>query len=207
MQCCSASYGSTCLFPSLPVPPQGSVSILAHSLGSVLCYDVLCGQPQAAPALAGTGTPASPHQLFRQQQAVQQQQQRQQEEGAQQELGTPRGSEGGDAMVIDLTIDSPTAALQQELSRLRAENQRLQLQLEVTRAEGGSGGGSGSWAQQQQQRQLVTGSAPAVCLLPPASSSAASQQGQSVGGGAAAVDGTSAAWPPLQFTWVAAAPV
>lgn len=25
---------------------QGKVSILAHSLGSVLCYDILCNQPQ-----------------------------------------------------------------------------------------------------------------------------------------------------------------
>ncbi len=30
---------------------QGSVSVMAHSLGSVLSYDVLCNQPQLHAAL------------------------------------------------------------------------------------------------------------------------------------------------------------
>lgn len=43
-------------------------------------------------------------------------------------------------MVIDLTADSPSAALQQEVSRLRAENRRLQLELEAAQAGGGAAG-------------------------------------------------------------------
>lgn len=174
------------------------MSILAHSLGTVLCYDVLCGQPQVVPlAAAGAAAPASPPQLAQQQQEEGEARQ----QPGQQQMGTPRGSEGGDPMVIDLTADSPTAALQQELSRLRAENQRLQLQLEVARAEGGSGASGSGWAQQQQQqqRQLAVGSAPAACLLPPASPSAAVQRSQLVGQDAAAAEGASAGWPPLQF--------
>ena len=37
---------------------QGKVSILAHSLGSVLCYDILCNQPQLWDQLEQNGHPA-----------------------------------------------------------------------------------------------------------------------------------------------------
>lgn len=166
----------------------------------MLCYDILCCQPQAGPQPAlpppGSCTPPPQHA----QQA--------------QQAGVPRGSEGGeDSMVIDLTADSPTSALQQELSRLRAENQRLQLQLEVARAEGPSAAGSGSpWSpehQQQQGRQLAVGSAPAAYLLPPASPAttaaaqqqAGQQQAQAGGGAAAGANGEAALWPHLQFRY------
>ena len=39
------------LFSSLGVCVQGKVSIMAHSLGSVLTYDILCNQPDLYSAL------------------------------------------------------------------------------------------------------------------------------------------------------------
>ena len=171
----AALFQHLSLAASPPLLLQGTVSILAHSLGSVLCYDILCCQPPRGPRLPlpGSSTPPSPTQA--------QQGQRGQQ--------TPRGSEGGeDSMVIDLTVDSPTGWLQQELSRLRAENQRLQQQLEVARAEGPSGAagssGIGTLQQQQQQQQ---------------------QQGQAgVGAAVTGADGgRSARWPQLQFRWAA----
>ena len=75
-------------------------------------------------------------------------------------------------MAIDapfVVAESPTAALQAELARLRAENQRLHLQLELGRP-------AGDPQQQQQQQQ-------------------AGRRGSQPGGDA----GAAAAWPPLQF--------
>ena len=239
-----------------PAHLQGSVSILAHSLGSVLCYDILCSQPlsplavdasamlphsSSQPASPGNpanltsmlaSPPASPQrwsplqqqqqeqqQQGQKQQAGQQQQDDQKEQGDQQHPGTPASacpSPGTDPMLIDLTTggeDSPPiagsslqvsppsgagpplqhsspsqaldhsspsgASLQQELSRLKAENQRLHLQLEVARGEGSyggglgwsstSGGGGGNGAaigHQQQQQQQVAEATGATWLLP-----------------------------------------
>lgn len=109
---------------------QGSVSILAHSLGTVLCYDVLCNQPPPAQL---PGLRASPPLQQREQAAAAQWPQ----------AATPRRSAAGDEeMAIDLTPDTPTAALQQELARLRSKNHRLQLQLEAAQMPGSDGAGS-----------------------------------------------------------------
>eukprot|EP00887_Chlorella_sp_A99_P003527 scaffold7.g3527.t1 len=87
---------------------QGTVSILAHSLGSVLCYDVLCNQPPAAypPSAHGGYTAAA---------------------------ARPGGAPAAEAR------DGQAGELQRELARLRAENERLQLQLDLARAQLGSG--------------------------------------------------------------------
>ena len=135
-----------------PAPPprctallQGSVSILAHSLGSVLCYDVLCQPPTAgqgaAAAAAPLGSPARPMATSAPPSSLR-------SGGSGRTAGTAGylggGGTGVEAMAIDVTADSPTAALQQELARLRADNQRLQLQLGMARSGGGgSGGGLG----------------------------------------------------------------
>lgn len=88
------------------------MSILAHSLGSVLCYDVLCHQP---PPASFPATPASP---------------------PAHPLPGGGGTGSGAAPASGFVPDSPGAALQRELSRLRAENRRLQLELEAAQAEG-----------------------------------------------------------------------
>jgi hypothetical protein len=196
---------------AMPLPGlQGSVSILSHSLGSVLCYDILCSQPLSPAAVEDAAMlphslppspgnpgnsmlaspPASPP-ASPQRWPAQQQQQQLRLSGM---PGSAGQSLGADAMLIDLTgADSRSAALQQELLRLRAENQRLQLQLEVARAEGtglrGSGGGDGpSFGQQQRAAVDVSvGAAPsAVEGISPL------QQGFSL-------EAAGATWPPLQF--------
>lgn len=177
---------------------QGSVSILAHSLGSVLCYDILCNQPQPAVAGGGSGggsAPGSPLLLQLHSPPQHASPLGQATLGQQQSPGSEP-----EAMEADLLVaDSPAAALQQELARLRADNQRLQLQLEVARAEGGSGngGGGGLPAAQQQQQPVATGSAPAAYQQPP-------QEPLAPAGSSPAATGCEAtpAWPPLQFRWV-----
>lgn len=97
---------------------QGTVSILAHSLGTVLCYDILCHQ-QEAWASPRARSPSRPVPMPLPALPAAQQQ-------------AEAGQEGGaEEAPIDLTADSPTAALQQELARLRAENQRLRLRLDL----------------------------------------------------------------------------
>ena len=193
----------------MPLPGlQGSVSILSHSLGSVLCYDILCSQP--LPPVAVEGAAMLPHSLppspgnsgnpmlVSPPASPQRRPAHQQEQQQQQQLpGTPGSagqSPGADAMLVDLTgADSPSAALQQELSRLRAENQRMQLQLEVARAEGTGVRGSsiGEGAPFARQQWSAAGGSP--CASPAAAEGPPlPQQGFSL-------EAAGAAWPPLQF--------
>lgn len=130
--------------PWPPTPPcsaslstrlQGSVSILAHSLGTVLCYDILCNQQPAAPGASPSRPLPSPSLPAASPAAPPWQGQQQQD---------PAGAgQGRSVAEVDKVADGPTAALQQELFRLRAENQRLHLQLDVARGGGAGGGGGG----------------------------------------------------------------
>lgn len=115
------------------------MSILAHSLGTVLCYDILCHQQeQAAPGACSPSRPV-PMSLPASPAA----QHRRQPQGPAEAAHEAEAEE----MEIDLTADSPGAALQQELSRLRAENQRLRLQLDLAKdgTDGTAAGGGGTW--------------------------------------------------------------
>ncbi len=97
------------------------MSILAHSLGTVLCYDILCHQ-QEAWASPRARSPSRPVPMPLPASTAAQQRPDQAE----------AGQEGGaEEAPIDLTADSPTAVLRQELARLRAENQRLRLRLDL----------------------------------------------------------------------------
>ena len=161
---------------------QGSVSILSHSLGTVLCYDLLCAQPlspqlvDGASLLPHTAPEAAGSPQGQAMQSLPSTPPRPPLRSAGQSPGGSRGrsrAEGGDDMAIDLTADSPTAAMQQELSRLRGENQRLQLQLEVARAQGSFGG---SLPESQMQQSP-----------PPTDQAVAAEQSEA------------AEWPGLQF--------
>ena len=146
-ECCARTSCSCSCFGICYV--QGSVSVLAHSLGSVLAYDVLCCQPApawqglhtpppsaaAAAAPSSSSLPASP--------------------GAGGVLAPGAGASAGvDAVMVDATAapgsspSSADAATPWELGRLRAENQRLQQLLEAANRGGaerswGSGAGAG----------------------------------------------------------------
>ncbi|KAL4854538.1 Phospholipase SGR2 [Chlorella vulgaris] len=183
---------------------KGTVSILSHSLGTVLCYDVLCAQPlspQAGAGLlphtavgreAGAGaaeTPGSPHRgsVLAPGLSGQAPRSASQSPGRSHDGSPDRGSD----MVVDLTTGSPPAAasLQQEVARLRSENQRLLLQLEVAR-------GQGAQQQQQQQQQPGEGSAAA----PWAPSDSPQQAPLSGAAPAGARPGAAEQWPSLQFS-------
>jgi hypothetical protein len=126
-----AADGRILALPPSPFP-QGSVSLLAHSLGTVLCYDILCAQPLSPQLVESAGL--LPHDAAPGPAPGQPSPAASPRAAAAAVLGGGEASPGGEAAAPG----SPSAALLQELSRLRADNQRLALQLEVSRAEGGA---------------------------------------------------------------------